>query len=149
MLLERLKYPIPSPRRCFGMISVAIVLAAVLAMPHPRPCRNRTRISAHTLCAHKKARGISAIRPTPASKTPFRPSLSSIIPETGRMSREETVTAPVTQPRIASAPPKLLAYSGRVGSNIWKPQNRSRLIPVIKINAFVQSGCFSMEDAFL
>ena len=117
ILLERLKYPIPSPKRCFGIISVAIVFAAVLAAPQPMPCRNRTRMSAHTLDVHKKANGMRTIKPTPTSRTHFRPSLSRTKPETGRTSREETVTAPVTQPMMASAPPKLFAYSGSVGSS--------------------------------
>ena len=41
MLLAKPKYPIPSPKRDFGMLSEAIVPAAVFATPQLIPCRMR------------------------------------------------------------------------------------------------------------
>lgn len=117
-LLVKLKYPIPSPKRFLGILSVAIVLEAVLAAPQPKPCIKRIiRIALINGTSEYENTDIININ-NPTKNTFFRPNLSRSNPEIGLIITEDTTNDPVTNPMIEFVPPSFFAYSGSVGNNI-------------------------------
>lgn len=133
------KYPIPSPKRLTGIISVAIVLAAVFNAPQPNPWINlKSKIKA-TVDSQVYDTVIAIKTSNPDMKIPFLPSRSSPTPMKGLTSKVAIVKIPLTQPTILSPAPKFLIWTGKVGVISWKPKKISRLINVTKRNCPVQS----------
>jgi hypothetical protein len=99
--------PMPSAKRCFGMISVAMVLVDVLEKAKEAPCailKMNTRKSAGI---HIYPIGISINPQIPTTKIAFRFPLSSIQPINGLQRTAINENKVAASPASASFPPRL------------------------------------------
>src|SRR5690554_1012719 len=137
------------------MLSEAIVLLAVLAKPHPTPCKTLKAIIAATVVKKGKYTEAANKIIIPPIKIFFRPTESRRIPAIGLNTIAARVVAPNNHPNIASVPPITLACRGKVGKNRYHPKNINKLIIMITIKSldhkdalllFISSPHKELED---
>ena len=122
------KYPMPSAKRCLGMMSAAMVEDDVDPKPQPMPWITRKPRMTPTMGKMANDNMEHAMIASPPMSMPLRPNLSSSAPENTRMTVAAIVMTVVASPTSWPVAPSWSMYTGRPTLSIWKPKNMHRLI---------------------